>query len=228
MKLSDRWQRRHQQKSVTMQIAKQSILSTERWTQWIPSECKGLWSCKCCAWLKLYLGVCQRTPQQQHVEVDKHVQCCDLRQTSPETATQNHRRREPMLFLHEVLPFEQPRGCVIWLSDYLFFFFFRELFHYVDVCNIQIARYNLLGKKNKKSALLKSITFSLFMAQSRKTINIRTPVQILILRVADHIYSLGWEIKRASCLRILILSRQEIPCRKSNIWECSLHFHKQK
>lgn len=117
------------------------------------------------------------------------------------------------------------------LFDYLiifFFFFFRELFHYVDVCNIQIARYNLLGKKNTKSALLKSITFSLFMAQSRKTINIRTPVQILILRVADHIYSLGWEIKRASCLRILILSRQEIPCRKSNIWECSLHFHKQK
>lgn len=150
MKLSDRWQRRHQQKSVTMQIAKQSILSTERWTQWIPSECKGLWSCKCCAWLKLYLGVCQRTPQQQHVEVDKHVQCCDLRQTSPETATQNHRRREPMLFLHEVLPFEQPRGCVIWLSDYLFFFFSENYF-----IMLMSAIYKLLGttywEKKKKN-----------------------------------------------------------------------------
>lgn len=61
------------------------------------------------------------------------------------------------------------------------------------------------------------------LAQHRETVNVITAVQILILNItgSPYLYESGLRNQECKMWRIPVLNNQEIPCRKSNVWECS-------
>lgn len=79
-----------------------------------------------------------------------------------------------------------------------------------------------MKEKNSSTEVryLEAIFIELIFAQHRETINVVTPVQILILHITDrpYIYESGLRNQECKMLRIPVLDNQEIPCRRSNIW----------